>query len=79
MRAVDLLWLLGPEFYEQLGEVPWTFPAAFLAIGGLWLGLFSWLLARQPLLPVGDPALVAVFSDHHEVPPATPLSQGRQP
>jgi hypothetical protein len=31
--------------------------AALLAIGGVFLGAFGWLLVTSPLVPAGDPRL----------------------
>jgi hypothetical protein len=31
--------------------------AAFLTVGGIWLGFFAWQLKDRPLLPVGDPEI----------------------
>lgn len=40
-------WQVLPNFYAQLSDLQWLQISPFLAIGGLWLGLFIVLFARQ--------------------------------
>lgn len=49
MRLVDTFWLVVPEFQPAGVRVHWMDVAAAVGIGGIWLALFSWQLARKPL------------------------------
>ena len=57
MRWIDLLWQVEPAFHKQSPAMYWTYLAAPIGIGGLWLFLFLRELRRKPLLPVNDPYL----------------------
>ncbi len=57
MRFVDTYWMTAAAFNESLADVHWMDLAAPVAIGGLWVFLFTRELARRPLLPLGDPFL----------------------
>jgi hypothetical protein len=57
MRWVDLLWQVEPAFDVQNPAMYWTYLAAPIGIGGLWLFLFLRELRKAPLLPVNDPYL----------------------
>jgi len=52
MRVVDLYWLSAPsEMQEHDGFfISWLTPFPLLAIGGIWLAAFIWLLRRRPLV-----------------------------
>lgn len=64
IRLVDLFWMTRPEFTAR--ALPgWLDFAAPLALGGLWLFVFSWQLQKMPLLPLGEPKLAEVLA-HHE-------------
>jgi hypothetical protein len=57
MHFVDVYWLVIPSI-EGLGARPGIVDvAALLAIGGVFLGAFGWLLVTSPLVPAGDPRL----------------------
>lgn len=57
MRWVDLWWLAAPAFSPSTLNVHWLDLAAPVAIGALWLRLYTGQLASRPLLPVHDPYL----------------------
>lgn len=69
MRWLDLHWQVAPSIQSIWGGEAvawWATLAATLAVGGLWLVLFVWLLQRRPILPVGDPYLEeATAHEHH--------------
>lgn len=70
MRYVDLFWQAEPAFHEGSFSVHWVFPAALLAVGGLWFAAFVRELKQRPLLPVNDPYLAdavaaAAAEAHH--------------
>ncbi|MEZ5351356.1 MAG: hypothetical protein R2762_01870 [Bryobacteraceae bacterium] len=56
MRLLDLVWLIAPGFHEvkEAGHhmIHWLDVAAPVAIGGLWVGLFAYLLGQRPVVPV---------------------------
>jgi hypothetical protein len=60
MRYADLYWLLAPDLAHAEAP-PFAMHlldlAAFLTVGGIWLGFFAWQLKDRPLLPVGDPEI----------------------
>ena len=60
MRLIDLFWLLAPSFHRSQLQIHWMDVAAPVAIGGLWLAVFSWQLRARPLLPLNDPRWVAL-------------------
>ena len=59
MRFVDLMWLIGPAFGHDghAASISWLHPAAFAAVGGLFLWYFIRQLQDRPLLPINDPYL----------------------
>ena len=57
MRFVDLVWLSRPTWHHESFSIHWLYFAAPIALGGLWLFLFSRELAKGPLLPVNAPNL----------------------
>jgi hypothetical protein len=63
IRVVDLFWMTRPEFTSHAWPRLLDF-AAPLALIGLWLFYFSWQLKKMPLLPLGEPKLAEVVSNH---------------
>jgi len=57
MHAVDVYWLVMPLMHPHGVSISGLDIAAFLAIGGLFVGLVAWMMLRAPLVPVGDPRL----------------------
>jgi hypothetical protein len=62
MRWLDVLWQIGPSLHPELA-VHWLDVAAPLAVGGLWLAAFVWLLRRHPVVPIHDPYLEESLGD----------------
>lgn len=54
-RFVDVYWMVVPSFGP--GGFHWLDLAAFVAVGGVFLGLAIRELAGRPLVPVNDPSL----------------------
>ena len=54
-HIVELWWMLAPSIYQNGFHVSWIAPAAFLAVGGVWLTIFLKSLEAKPLLPLNDP------------------------
>ncbi|RMF08350.1 MAG: hypothetical protein D6762_05810 [Candidatus Neomarinimicrobiota bacterium] len=57
MQWVDLYWLIVPTFHPHAPHLSWMDGAAFLGIGGIFLGIFWRTFTTHPLVPVGDPKL----------------------
>jgi hypothetical protein len=55
MRAVDLIWTIGPIFRHQTSTIHWLDFATIVGIGGIWLAVFFTNLAGRALLPAHDP------------------------
>lgn len=53
-HALEIFWVIAPTFYPAL-TVHWTDFAAWLGIGGIWLGVFATNLSRYPLLAENSP------------------------
>ena len=66
MRAVDLYWLIIPNFPDTRGRLvfSWMNIAAMAGVGGLWLFLFLRNLRARPLIPLHDPMLLRVLEAH---------------
>ena len=54
MRVVDLTWTIGPVF-RKTSTVHWLDFAVVLAMGGLWLLMFTWTLGGRAMVPAHDP------------------------
>jgi len=55
LRAVDLWWLIAPEFHHDGIAVSWLDVLLPLSLGALWLGGFVWQLRKRAILPIHDP------------------------
>lgn len=50
MRGVDVLWTIAPSAPgDEVGTAYISDPAAWLAVGGIWIGTVTWLMRRAPL------------------------------
>jgi len=56
-RWLDLHWLVAPSFSANAFTIHWLDLAAPLALGGIWLRLFTLGLKKRPLLPAHEPFL----------------------
>jgi hypothetical protein len=71
MRWLDLFWIVRPTgqspadpttgFLNLSDIVRYTDVIAPIAVGGFWLVVFQWQLARSPLLPQRDPAVTEML------------------
>jgi hypothetical protein len=63
IRVVDLYWLVAPDLAGHHGaggaglHPHWLDLAALLAVGGVWLAMFTRELRARPMLPVGEPEI----------------------
>jgi len=65
MRVVDLLWMIEPAFSGEKFHVSWLHPVGLIAIGGLWLAMFTRELSRRALIPINDPQYESVLEQAH--------------
>jgi hypothetical protein len=69
MRFVDLYWLTQPSLAHGGGvHLHWMDLAAWVGVGGLWVGVFAMHLKDKPLLATNDPRLAEVLEvagGHH--------------
>ncbi|MFN7987421.1 MAG: hypothetical protein U0529_08115 [Thermoanaerobaculia bacterium] len=56
-RWLDLHWLVAPAFSRNAFTIHWLDLAAPLALGGIWLRLFTLRLKARPLVPANEPFL----------------------
>ena len=61
MRWLDTLWQIEPAFNRESGFVPWLDLAITVAIGGIWLLYFTWLIAPVPVPVVSRPRAEGVL------------------
>jgi hypothetical protein len=54
MRAIDLYWLVAPEFRPGVFGISWMDFAAPVGLVGIWLSYFFTQLEKRPLLPLND-------------------------
>lgn len=55
MRFVDLFWIIVPAFNQTVQEVHWMNYVAPLAIGGIWIAIYTEVLKRRPIFQRNDP------------------------
>ncbi len=60
-RFLDLYWIVAPNFHPEELHLHWMDVLAPVAIGGIWLAAFIWLLQGRALLPLHDPRLQEAF------------------
>jgi hypothetical protein len=61
MHMVAVYWLVMPTLHQAGVSISWLDFAAPIGIGGIWVGVFFWLLKTAPLLPQQDPGLQFAF------------------
>ena len=54
-RLLDTYWLIAPAFHDGGFSIHWLDIVAPLAVGGLWIAAFTWLLSSRPILPLHVP------------------------
>ena len=64
MRIVDVIWLIEPTFSGGRFHLSWMDILAPVAMGGLWLAVFSWQLQKRSLVPINDPQLEQALAAH---------------
>jgi hypothetical protein len=61
-RALDIFYLVMPEFSHGHFGVHWMDAAALAGVGGLWVMAFLWRLGSLPLLAPNDPDLAPALA-----------------
>ena len=65
MHAVEMYWIVMPNYKGGESGFEWIDAACFLGVGGLYLALVFNRMTKHPLIPIGDPRLAR--SLHHEI------------
>jgi hypothetical protein len=60
MRLVDFFWLIVPSFTHEHFVVSWMDVVGPVALGGLWLAVFTWQLSKRSLVALNDPQYESV-------------------
>ena len=63
VRAVDLFWLVRPEFPQTGFALHWLDLTLAVGLGGVWLGVFARQLKTRPLLPLGEPEVREMLAE----------------
>jgi hypothetical protein len=63
VRAIDLFWLVRPEFPQTGFALHWLDLALPIGLGGVWLGVFAQQLKTRPLLPLGEPEVRQILAE----------------
>ena len=63
VRALDLFWLVRPEFPQTGFAVHWLDLTLAVGLGGVWLGVFARQLKTRPLLPLGEPEVRQMLAE----------------
>jgi hypothetical protein len=66
MQTVYIFWNIAPSFHTEQFSISWLDFVSWLAIGGLWLGLYAWWLQRRPLVAPNDPRMPSMLNPRHE-------------
>jgi hypothetical protein len=64
-RALDIFFLVMPEFYRDHLRAHWMDGAALIGVGGLWVTMFLRRLGSLPLLAPNDPELESALARKH--------------
>jgi hypothetical protein len=63
-RIIHDFWFIVPAWHHGEFAISWMDFVAPLAIGGIWMAAFLWMLGRRPLLPLHDHRLVEEAGHH---------------
>jgi hypothetical protein len=64
MRLLDLFYWIVPTGHSETIGLHWLDIVAPIALGGVWITAFAWLLKKRPLIDVDDPRLVTHHGGH---------------
>ncbi|HYV24894.1 MAG TPA: hypothetical protein VE969_06620 [Pyrinomonadaceae bacterium] len=65
MRVVDVIWLIEPAYNAERFHLSWMDVVAPIAMGGLWISVFTWQLQKRPLIAINDPQVEAALETVH--------------
>ena len=57
MHAIDIYWLVMPNYGQAEFSVHWLDAACFLGVGGTYLAVVFYGMLGHSLIPIGDPRL----------------------
>jgi hypothetical protein len=55
VHLVEIFWRIVPSFRQAGLTIHWLDIVAPIAVGGIWIVAFAWLLKRRPLVALNDP------------------------
>ena len=64
VHLIEVFWRITPSFRQDGLTIHWLDIATPLAVGGLWIAAFVWLLKRRPLVAINDPRAAALREAH---------------
>ncbi len=62
MHAVEMYWLVMPNYAHGEVSLHWLDATCFLGVGGAYLAAVFYRMTKYPLIPVGDPRLSRALS-----------------
>ncbi len=65
MEYLDVFWMSAPTLHPHGFTFSWIDAACVVGIGGVYLSVFAAMLARQALVPAGDPRLPESLAVEH--------------
>lgn len=63
-QLINLFWVIVPGFHPEQLQVSWLDLVSLVAVGGLWLGTFTFWLGSRPLVTENDPRQAASLERH---------------
>jgi hypothetical protein len=64
VHLVEIFWRIAPSFRQAGLAIHWLDIAAPIAVGGIWIAAFAWLLKRRPLVALHDPISATLREAH---------------
>jgi hypothetical protein len=68
-NLAHLFWLVNPTLHPGRFSLHWLDLVTPIAIGGIWVALFIWLLFQRPLVPLLDPIITEARHHGWDEPP----------
>jgi hypothetical protein len=64
VHLVEIFWRIVPSFRQNGLALHWLDLAAPVAVGGIWIAAWAWLLKRRPLVALHDPRAATLREAH---------------
>lgn len=64
VHLIEVFWRVMPSYRQNGLTIHWLDIAAPIAVGGLWIAAFTWLLKRRSLVAINDPRATALQEAH---------------